>query len=154
MGRRGRDHSGPGHGRGHPASPDLAGRSPIGATVTAAGRRGDTLTPGRGRRGVGSPQAELRADLSRLEDDVGPPATTEPGDMLAARGGSVEMADQRAKGTVNKVRGTFEQWLGRLTGKRRMRARGAVRQAQGGIQQGVGDVQDAVHRHEGDVRPH
>jgi uncharacterized protein YjbJ (UPF0337 family) len=28
-----------------------------------------------------------------------------------------------------------------------------VRQAQGGIQQGVGDVQDAIHRHEGDAQP-
>ena len=64
------------------------------------------------------------------------------------------MADLRAKGTVNKIRGTFEQWLGKLTGNRRTRARGVVRQAQGGIQQGVGDVHDAVKRHASDNRPH
>lgn len=64
------------------------------------------------------------------------------------------MADQHAKGTVNKIRGTFEQWLGKLTGNRRTRAGGVARQAQGGIQQGVGDVQDAVKRHEGEDQPH
>lgn len=63
------------------------------------------------------------------------------------------MTDQRAEGAINKIRGKFDAWLGKLTGNRRRQAGGVIRQAQGNVQQGVADLQDSAHRGKGDTEP-
>lgn len=54
------------------------------------------------------------------------------------------MTDEHTKGTISKVRGKIEVWLGRLTGNKGQQVKGHARQVQGAGQQGLGDVQDAV----------
>lgn len=54
------------------------------------------------------------------------------------------MTNEHAKGTISKVRGRIEETVGKLTGDRKVQARGKVRQVQGEVQEGLGDVQDAM----------
>ena len=62
------------------------------------------------------------------------------------------MNDQQAKGTLVKVRGTLESFLGRLTGNRRQDAKGVAHQAEGTMRHGIGDIQQAVeHKPEPDT---
>ena len=56
------------------------------------------------------------------------------------------MTDQRTKGTINKVQGSIEEAVGKVTGDRREEAKGKIRQVQGDAQRGIGDVQDAVRK--------
>ena len=54
------------------------------------------------------------------------------------------MAKEHSKGALSRIRGTLEEWAGKITGNRKLQGTGSVRQIQGKGQQGLGDVQDAV----------
>ena len=56
------------------------------------------------------------------------------------------MSTEHTKGTVSKVKGKLEQGVGKVTGNRKLEARGTLRQVQGDAQKGLGDVQDAVRK--------
>jgi uncharacterized protein YjbJ (UPF0337 family) len=58
------------------------------------------------------------------------------------------MAKEHTKGAISRIRGTLEEWAGRVTGNRKQQGTGSVRQVQGKAQQGLGDVQDAVGKAE------
>ncbi len=56
------------------------------------------------------------------------------------------MADQHAKGAVSTVKGTVNEGVGKLTGDKKLEAKGKVQKVQGDVQGGLGDVQDAVRK--------
>lgn len=56
------------------------------------------------------------------------------------------MTDQHTKGAINKAEGKVEEGVGKLTGDRKMQAKGKAKQVQGSAQQGLGHIQDAIKR--------
>lgn len=59
---------------------------------------------------------------------------------------STDMTDQHTKGSVNKTQGKLVEGFGKLTGDRRMQAKGKAKQVQGEAQLGLGKIQDAIRR--------
>jgi uncharacterized protein YjbJ (UPF0337 family) len=56
------------------------------------------------------------------------------------------MADQHLEGAVNTVKGTVNEGVGKLTGDRKLEAKGKVQKVQGAVQDRLGDVQDTVRK--------
>jgi uncharacterized protein YjbJ (UPF0337 family) len=60
------------------------------------------------------------------------------------------MTDQHTKGAISSAKGSVEEGVGKLTGSRKLQAKGKAHQIQGKAQQGLGRVQDAVRKAGGD----
>jgi uncharacterized protein YjbJ (UPF0337 family) len=56
------------------------------------------------------------------------------------------MADQHVNGAVSSTKGTLKEGVGKLTGDKRLEAKGKIQQVQGKAQSGLGDVEDAVRK--------
>jgi uncharacterized protein YjbJ (UPF0337 family) len=56
------------------------------------------------------------------------------------------MADQHVKGAVSTAKGSVKEVAGKLTGDKKLEAKGKVQKVQGKAQGGLGDVEDAVSR--------
>ena len=56
------------------------------------------------------------------------------------------MSDQHLKGAVSTAKGTVKEIAGKVTGDRKLEAKGKVQQVQGKVQGKVGDAQDAVRK--------
>jgi len=56
------------------------------------------------------------------------------------------MTDQHVKGAVTTVKGTVNEGVGKLTGDKKLEAKGKVQKVEGKVQDGLGDVQDAVRK--------
>ena len=56
------------------------------------------------------------------------------------------MADQHAKGAVSTAKGTVNEGVGKLTGDKKLEAKGKVQKVQGKAQDSLDDVQNALSR--------
>ena len=56
------------------------------------------------------------------------------------------MANQHVKGAVSTAKGAVKEVAGKLTGDRKLEAKGKAQQVQGEAQGVLGDVEDAVSK--------
>ena len=56
------------------------------------------------------------------------------------------MTDQHVKGAVDTVEGTGKEVVGKVTGDKKLEAKGKVQKVEGKVHGGLGDVQDAVRK--------
>jgi uncharacterized protein YjbJ (UPF0337 family) len=53
---------------------------------------------------------------------------------------------EHVKGAVNNAEGNVKEGVGKLTGDKKLEAKGDVQQVQGKAQNGLGDIEDAVRK--------
>jgi uncharacterized protein YjbJ (UPF0337 family) len=56
------------------------------------------------------------------------------------------MTDPHVKGAASTVKGTVNEAVGKVTGDRKLEAKGKVQKLQGRVQDGLGNVNDAFRK--------